>query len=183
MKAEKTVVIVNPRNGEIFEKKSLVDLQFDDDDGYLFKPNQLTIRQFKEGKPNENLSWQDRGRIDELKYHMLKNQFLMYKSGNRLCPLRVKEIGKLVGLCDKKAKEFLKKIIQYGVIKEVIIDGTTYFAMNPLYAMKTKRITLTTYMIFHKELENVLPDWVNKKFSELGNPLRIKVVGDKDSKE
>jgi hypothetical protein len=61
---------------------------------------------------------------------------------------------------------FLKKCKENKVLKEVVLDGIKYFALNPIYGIAGKRINLTTFIIFQEEFiaDNDFPRWVIHKF-------------------
>lgn len=61
------------------------------------------------------------------------------------------------------------------VIKEVSINDTKWYAVNPLYALKSKYLSLTTFIIFQDELISVLPKWVIDSFMREAQEITDKV--------
>ncbi len=166
-KAEKTVRYVNLKTGEAYEKKSFVDIQFDDEEGYLLWRRKAHVRTFLDMPLPDGFTWSERGRLGELKHYILKDsQFLAYRSGNRAKPFDIGKISKVLGMSSRQGRAFLKKAIAYGVLKTVTDGDSTLIAYNPIYGMRAKRLTIATYMLFRKELEHVLPEWVKRKFAE-----------------
>ena len=66
----------------------------------------------------------------------------------------------------------------YKIIKEVSIDGEIWYAFNPIYGLKGKRITTTIFIIFQNELKEVLPSHIVEKFMGQAEELRpnIKIL-------
>ena len=54
------------------------------------------------------------------------------------------------------------------IIKEVSINDTKWYAINPMYALKSKYLSITTFIIFQDELVGTLPiSIINKFMSEV----------------
>jgi hypothetical protein len=149
-----------------------IDLQFDDS-GYLWWSKKANVKTFVDKPLPECFSWSERGRIHELKHYMLKdNQFLVYRSNNVIRPLTIIEMGKILGMSQRQCSALIKKMKVEKIIKEIAFNGYKYFAFNPLYGFKGKRLNLTVFMFFQDELMEVLPKWVIDKFSEVAVELR-----------
>jgi predicted DNA-binding transcriptional regulator len=175
----KTIRYLDKSTGEYREYNYITEPIFDEEEGYLFKPKTNSLREFLDRPLPPCLSWSEQGRVNKLKYYMLSdNQFLVHKSNNTLKPITIREICKILNMSDRQAKALVKKIKIIGILKEVIIDGITYFAFNPVYACKSKRITLTMFLLFQKELMQILPQWVIGKFLSQANELKpdIKIL-------
>ena len=77
-------------------------------------------------------------------------------------------------MTERQCKAFIKKLKAYNIIKEVKFDELTYFAFNPLYGFKGKRLCLNVYLFFQDELKEVLPKWAVEKFA--GEAEEIKPI-------
>lgn len=178
-KMSKVTSYIDHNTGETFTRQSMVDKQFDPEEGYLFWNRKQHIKVFSDRKLPDEFTWAEKGRIDELKRYMLKNnQFLVYRTGNVLKPLSVHDIGRILEMSDRQARQLMAKCKKYYIIKEIEIDGITYFAFNPVYGLKNKRISLTMYLIFQEQLRTELPRWVVDRFAEQAEELKptIKII-------
>jgi hypothetical protein len=172
-KALKTISYENGDNGEIYRKNSYVDMQFDEEDGYLFWRQKACVKMFIDQPLPDVFSFSDRGRISEMRHYMLRNnQFLAYKSGNYIKPIGIPELCKIFELGNKKCRTFVRKLKDNAILKEVKFAGLTYFVVNPIYFLKAKRIDLTLYLWFQEELKEVMPIWVINKFLEQAKELK-----------
>lgn len=173
-RARKVTRYINQATGEYADKTQWVDLQFDEE-GYLFWNRKATVKTFIEIPLPESFSWSERGRINELKHFILKdNQFLVFRSGNAIKPITHKEMSKILEMSERQCKSLLKRLKQLGIIKEISFDGITYFAFNPLYGFKGKRLSVNVYLFFQDELREVLPKWVVDKFAEEATEVKPK---------
>ena len=162
-KMKKVTRYIN-KDGEYIDRVSYVTSPIDDD-GYLFWVNKLNVKTFIEQDLPKGFTWADRGRVEALKKMILRdNQFLCYRTNGRVKPIGVKEIANMLELSDRQTKTFVKKLKSNGIIKEVSFDNMRYFAFNPMYGFKGKRLSLNVYIFFQKELDPVLPEWVKREF-------------------
>lgn len=170
--ALKVVRYTDQETGETFEKKSYVDLQFTEG-GYLFWNRKGSIKTFIEHPIPKQFSWAEKGRIEELKHYILRdNQFLVHRSGNTIKPLTIANMMKVLDMSERQCKALVNKMKSYNIIKEVKFGELTYFAFNPLYGLKDKRMTLNVYLFFQDDLKNVLPKWVIDKFVSQANEIQ-----------
>jgi predicted DNA-binding transcriptional regulator len=175
----KEIKYTNAASGEIYSHKSRVDMQFDEQDGYLFWSRKQHVKTFTDRKLPGEFTWAEKGRLSELKHYMLKkDQLLVYRSGNVLKPIAIHDVARLFDMSDRQAKALIAKSKKHSIIKELEIDGVAYYAYNPIYALKSKRISLMVYLIFQNELKKELPPWVVKRFAEQAEELKpdIKAV-------
>ena len=171
-KALKVTQYINPETGEIHERTQYVDMQFNED-GYLFWNRKSNIKTFIEHPLPDKFTWTEKGRINELKHYILRdNQFLVFRSGNSIKPIGTKEMMRILIMSERQCKSLIKKMKDFNIIKEVRFDGLTYFAFNPLYGFKGKRLNLNVYLFFQSELNNILPRWAVEKFAGEAENLR-----------
>lgn len=178
-KMEKTVGYTNPITGEHTEKKSYVDMMFDDEAGYIAWTKKKSVKTYIDHPFPKEFTWAEKGRIETLKHYILKdNQFLVYRSNRAIKPIEIKQLCTILELSERRAKLFIKKMKQYVILKEVSFNGMVYYSFNPLYGLKDRRITSTLYLIFQEELQEYLPQWVITKFVEQAEELKpeLKVI-------
>ena len=156
--------IINPDTGEFTEKKR-----------YILKYNNDYIKLFLDkGLPDE-CSLVDCGKFYKLiRYIVGENQLLGYRSGN-INPLTINKMSELFSCSERQTRRFLKQMKDYKVIKEVCINDVKWYAVNPLYALKSKYLSLTTFIIFQEELIPILPNWVIQNFMQEAQEILDKV--------
>lgn len=175
MQQIKKTTYINPKTGEYSEKINWVDMQFDER-GYLFWNKKAAVKTFLDAPLPRSFSWSEKGRIQELKYYILKdNQLLVYRSNNVIKPLLIPQISKLLDMSNRQCKSLMKKMKEYGIIKEICYGGIVYYAFNPVYGFKGKRLSLGTYIMFQRELKDLLPEWVAQKFSEQAKEIKTNI--------
>jgi len=178
-KAIKKTSYTNQETGEFHEIKTFVNLQFDDDEGYLFWKSKSYVKSFLDTMLPSTLTWSERGKIEHLRHYILKdNQLLVYRSNNCAKPITYLEMMKMFDLSEKHTKILIKKCKELSIMKEVEIAGITYLVYSPIYALKAKRISLTIYLIFQEELKKILPPWVVVRFMDQVNELKpnLKII-------
>lgn len=172
-KLEKRINYINTATGEAYEKSIFVDMQFDEEEGYLFWNQKASIKTFLDRKLPDEFSWAEKGRIDELRHYMMKDsQLLVYRSGSCIKPIGISELCNILNMSTRQSRALVKKMKDNGIIKEVKTDGNVYYAFNPIYGLKSKRVTLIMFLWFQDEFKKVMPEWVIKKFIEQANELK-----------
>lgn len=140
--------------------------------------NKNFIKTFQDQRLPEEFTWTERGRINELRHYIIEeNQFLGYRNKG-FKPLDSKKMAEIFNAGERQTKELIKKMKDYSIIKEVLIDGEIWYAFNPIYGLKGKRITYTIFIIFQKELTPILPLHIVNKFMGQLEEIRsnIKII-------
>ena len=172
-KAQKIVTYLDRVTGEYKERVQFIDLQFDNEDGYLWWSKKISVKTFVDMPLPKCFTWSERGRIHELKHFMLKNnQFLVYRSNKTIKPVTVLIMCKILDMSYRQCSALVKKMKSEKIIKEISFGNQIFFAINPVYGFKGKRLTLSVYLFFQEVLMDVLPKWVIEKFSETAPELR-----------
>lgn len=162
-KSIKRETIINPETGEFTEKQKYIDSLYSKR-GYVLKYNNDYIKLFLDNGLPEECSLMDCGKFYRLiRYIIGENQLLGYRS-SKIKPLTVEKMSEIFKCSDRQTRRFLKEMRNLKVIKEVCINDTKWYAVNPLYALKSKYLSLTTFIIFQDELTPVLPRWVVNSF-------------------
>ena len=166
--------IINPDTGEFTEKKRYIDSLYSKR-GSVLKYNNDYIKLFLDkGLPDE-CSLIDCGKFYKLiRYIVGENQLLGYRSGN-INTLTINKMSELFNCSERQTRRFLKQMKDYKVIKEVCINDVKWYAVNPLYALKSKYLSLTTFIIFQEELIPILPNWVIQNFMQEAQEILDKV--------
>lgn len=156
--------IINPETGEFIEKQRYIDSLFSKR-GYVMKYNNDYIKLFLDKGLPEECSLIDCGKFYRLiRYIVGENQLLGYRTG-KIKPLTVEKMSELFNCSERQTRRFLKQMKDYKVIKEVNINDVKWYAINPLYALKSKYLSLTAFIIFQDELIGILPKWVVDSFT------------------
>lgn len=117
----------------------------------------------------------DKGKFYELTFYLVReNQLLGYRT-NKIRPLTIEKMSQIFESSDRQTRRFIKKMKEYKIMKEVVINDTKWYAINPMYALKSKYLSLTTFIIFQDELIPNLPPWVVKEFLDDVKEIDIKV--------
>ena len=158
---------INLETGEItYSQPRKTDMRFSDEKGYLYKHTDNYIKKFMDSPLPEELSWVDQGKLSRLQSYIIGSSQLLGKRENgRFKTLTIKDLAELFKCKERWVYSTLREAKKHHVLKEVVIDEVVWYAYNPIYGLKDKRITLETYLIFQDELKEVLPEWVQKNFT------------------
>lgn len=164
---------VNLETGEVmYTNAKKVDMRFSDRQGYLFKHTENYIKKFMDSALPEELSWVDQGKLSRLQTYIVgESQLLGKRKNGRFEPLTLEDMAKIFKCKERWVYSTLREAKKHHILKEVTIDGVLWYAYNPIYGLKDKRISLETYLIFQDELKEVLPDWVRHNFLRLAESL------------
>ena len=168
---EKLVRFTDTNTGETSERTFFVDNQFDEEKGYLFWSRKGCNKSYHDIRLPKELSWAERGRLEELSRYVYSNtNLLAYRGNGGIKPFKASHIAEKIELGERQTKRLLKRYIDCEVIAKVhIYVGDTkeeHYYMNPIYFFSSKRLPLSLYMIFKESLDKHLPSWVIGKFSE-----------------
>lgn len=85
-------------------------------------------------------------------------------------PASIDDICKIIDSCERKTKEYLKRMISLGIMAKIhlVIDDKEYFsyAFNPVFANSCKYINNTLYLLFKPYVDNYCPEWIKQKYEE-----------------
>ena len=163
----------NLETGEItYSQEKKVDMQFSERKGFLYKPRENYVKRFLDSSLPEGLSWVDQGKLARLQIHIIgSSQLIGRRSGGRFVPLGIQDMSKIFRCKERSTYYTIQNAKKFKVLKEVTIAGVCWYAFNPLYGLKDKRISLETYLIFQEELSDMLPDWVKRNFMQQAEGL------------
>jgi hypothetical protein len=158
----------NLETGEItYGKERFVDAMFSDHKGFLYKPRENYVKKFTDSALPSGLSWVDQGKLSRLQTYIVgSSQLLGERKHGRFIPLTISRISEIFKCKNRSTYYTIQAAKKHKVLKEVTIGGISWYAYNPLYGLKDKRISLETYIIFQDELSEALPEWVKNNFLE-----------------
>ena len=167
-------MIINPVTGEYKEKSSYVDNVFSSK-GYVYRYNSDYVKLFfNKGLPDD-YSLIECGKFYRLlKYIVGENQLLGYRK-DKIYPLTVEKMTEIFGCSDRHTRRFIKKMKDDKIIKEVSINDTKWYAVNPMYALKSKYLSLTTFIIFQDELIGTIPFSIMSRFLSEAREITDKI--------
>lgn len=170
---EKTSKITNPETGEVTQGKSevtFINPWFDDEKGYLLWPRKNFAKSYQTVDFPKELNWAERGRLATLAKKIWSNtNMLGYRGNGGIRPYDIKQIGKIIGLKERAATRFMRKMEKHRIIKPIPVKFgdrvEVQYYFNPVYYFSNNRLSFNLYLLFHEELDPLLPDWVKKEFA------------------
>ena len=164
--------LINLSTGEILDEKTVTfPAYFDEEKGYLFWVRKNHARSFHGIPYPKEMSDSDIGKLARLAKHIWSNtNMLAYRGNGGIRPLDIDGIAEVLDLKPRRVRSYIKKMVTLGVmaksrtkVGDVVED---FFYINPIYFCSSKRIPLHLYLIFKKQLDEVLPTWVIQRFNE-----------------
>lgn len=136
--------------------------------GYVYRCNNDYIKLFFDRGLPDDYTLNECGKFYRLiKYIVGENQLLGYRK-DKIYPLSVEKMAEMFNCSDRQVRKFIKKMKDDKILKEVSINDTKWYAINPMYALKSKYLSITTFIIFQDELVKTLPiSIVNQFMSEV----------------
>lgn len=173
----KKSTIINPETGEYKENTTFVDKLYSKR-GYIYQYNSDYIKMFLNKPLPSDFSLLDCGRFYILTQFLVKeNQLLGYKT-DKIRPLTIEKMCELFEQKERQTRAAIKRFKDSKIIKEVVINDVKWYAINPMYALKSKYLSTTTFLIFQEELIPNLPAWVVNRFmadvKELDDKVEVK---------
>lgn len=172
-KAIKQTKIINS-DGTFWVKEEQI-IQRYNERGFLYRNRSSYLKKFMDKPYPKELSYTDKGQLSDLEYEVNADQLLVYKSHNEIKPHTATTIARLLDVKVRRVYQLLKKCKELGVIGEVKIDGEKYYMLNPIYKLYGNRISLTTFIVFQKQLMQELPQWAIDTFLQDLTTIQDKV--------
>jgi hypothetical protein len=172
-------VLVDNDTGEVLSEKTLEYNLFDDETGYLFWKNKDNIRMFPGIILPKGLNDSDKSNLITLSHSLLKNANMIAYRGyqNDIKPMTIEQMAEECELKPKTMYALIRRAIDLGVMARVtVMCGNlkeTQFYMNPIYFFTGSRINLNLYLLFRKQLDRYLPDWVKEKFAAQAKAMKL----------
>ena len=165
-------------DGEITNVRDrVVDARYSDEEGYLYRHTENYIKKFSDSELPKTLSWSDQGKLSCLqKYIVGDSQLLGIKRNKRIEPVTIVKLQTIFKCGKRMCYNTIQEAKKNKVIKEVVIDGVAWYAYNPIYGLKNKRLSVTAFLIFQDELLNELPEWVVHEFMKKAEKLPKPVI-------
>ncbi len=165
---------IDLETGEVLGKnlqKKFLSKRFDEGKGYLWRSSGSGVKTFFDVPYPENMSMIDRGRMATLaKCIWYDTNMLGYRGHGRIKPYDIEGIGKIIGLDEKKAGAFVRRMTRLSVIKAVPVpfgeETEMQYYINPVYYFAGPRLSGNLYVLFHRELDELLPEWVKQEFAK-----------------
>jgi len=81
-----------------------------------------------------------------------------------------RDIAEMLGITEKKAREYINRMIKARVIgKQVTTTGDitlVCFIFNPIYVNAGKFVPLDIYVLFREDIDQHIPLWMKAKYAE-----------------
>jgi len=160
---------VDTRTGEIIlEKRKHIEDALTEE-GYKVPAHKRGAKLFAGVPFPEEMTDAEIGKMARLAKLMVStSNMLGYRKKGGIVPYTEKQIIKIVNLSQKRGREFIKKMIDLGVMQKNIrivgdIESEEYY-INPAYFFAGRRISLNLYLLFREHLDPILPEWVKREF-------------------
>jgi len=143
---------------------------FDEERGYLFWARKSFTKSFIHVPFPKQMSCREIGRMAILSKQIWSNtNMLGRRIGRGIKPLTTKDIGRVIGVRERQAQRFIEKMVRLGMMArvKVKVENKTQiqFYLNPIHYFSSNRIPLNLYLIFKKQLDAFLPDWVKREYA------------------
>lgn len=171
----KETLYVDSSTGEIKHRSiQRITPAFDDERGYLFWVRKSFAKSFSDVPFPQEMTDADVGRMARLSKCIWSNTNMLGYRGNKgVRPYDTDKIADVLGISVRQAQRFIRKMIRVGMMAQVTVkvEGVveTHYYINPIYFFSSNRIPLNLYLIFRRQLDKVLPEWVKKEFAEQKN--------------
>lgn len=158
--------LFDEKTGEVIKTKEESFTNSLTEEGYRMPSQKLGARIFNDIQFPDEMSYGDIGKMTCLAKMMIaKNNMLGYRGRRKIVPYTAEEIGGLVGLSGRRAKEFVWRMLNSRVICKEQSDGETRYFVNPAYFLANgQRLSFDMFIRFQEDLIPLLPKWVINEF-------------------
>lgn len=167
----RNVRYIDFETGEVlYTKTKFVNSYFDEEKGYLFWSRKTSTRLFEEVRLPSAFSHIEKGMFYDLTKLIFSNTNMLAYRGNdntiKACDNQY--IADYLKISLRHAQRFMNKLMKHEIVAKVTVEvggiKQHQYYVNPLYAFNSRWLSLNLYLIFQKQLDPVLPDWVKIEF-------------------
>jgi hypothetical protein len=167
---KKETIYYDDHNNVIKKKKLLYPDRFDETKGYLFWNQKQHCKVFPNIEYPGEMTDGEIGKLARLARHIYRDSnILAYRSRGGVKPHTIESMSMILGVKPKHCKEYISKMISLGVMAKsdfIFCDErAVFYFISPLYYFSGKRINNTLYVLFQKQLDPYLQDWVKDRFN------------------
>ena len=156
------------------------EMEMFNDDGYIFRSNATSVR-FSVNLPLDDIvdNINDELAVYRLAKKMYKKDtnMICYHKNHKVYPADVKQISEYIGRVEWRTKEFLKSMVEKGVIAkasiEVEAEKFTCYYINPMYFLNGTRIPHNLYILFRTQLDKRLPGYAIRYYNKQPGNTKI----------
>jgi len=168
-------------NGKVVSEGAKKFKIWDDEKGYLFQAKEQFVKKFSDTKLSDFV----KNKLEYANLHILaENIFrdtnmIAVKTRNIARPADMPDISMLIGLCERRTRQFLDRTMLKGIIAKTIINTEerieTQYYLNPLFFMSNKYLSPFLFMMFREQLKPYLKEWAWQALNEAANLRDIDV--------
>jgi hypothetical protein len=164
--------IIDEHGQIVRETQREIPAYFDDAEGYLLWPRKNHGKHYRDTPFPAGMSFMDIGRMTVLSESMWSNtNMLGVKGQGGVKPFDLTDIAKVLKVAERQSYRFVDRMLKLGVMAKVKVMGNgeseIQYYINPLYFFGGKRLPLSLYLLFRKQLDAVLPTWVIQRFGKV----------------
>ena len=166
-------IVYDDETGEVKHVKMQgMDFLFPDGKGYRLFMNRRSVRHFPDIDYPPELSKMDIANLHLLSRKILGDTCMLgYKSGGLYKPMDEEQMRQIVGLCEKRFKTWLNRVIKLGMMARGTMEyeGGVFvqYYMSPLYFFSGIYLPLHLYLLFKDQLDRHLPRWAIEKYMRM----------------
>lgn len=168
--------------GDIISESSRIFKIWDDEKGYLFRAKNYFVKTFTDIHLSEFV----KNKTDFANLHLLAeniykdtNMIAIKKNGN-VYPAGIADIAMLIGLCERRTKSFIERMMQKGIIAKSIVNTKErieiQYYLNPIFFMSNKYLSPHLFVLFRDQLKPFLKDWAWMALNDAANLKEIKKI-------
>jgi hypothetical protein len=165
---------VNTSTGEVVSEKQKHIEDILTDEGYKVPTHKLGAKIFADVLFPQEMTDSEIGKMARLaKLMIATSNMLGYRARAGIRPYSEGQLIEIIGLSQKRGREFIEKMMRLGVIQKNIrkvgnIESEEFY-INPAYFFAGRRISLNLYLLFREHLDPILPEWVRREFWQTAN--------------
>lgn len=166
--------LINVTTGEVVKQKEFyIQNKFDTEKGYYFTSQKNRIHIFPQNL-HEVLTDADVGKLFKLSKQLQANTNLLVYRGNNIKPMQIKHIAKLLELSERSCVRFINKMVKLRIMVKVVLknksfslllNNNNYYYFNPSVFFCGCWLNYNLYILFKRDLDRILPNWVISKFN------------------
>ena len=150
-------------------KKVYFKDMFDEEKGYLFWNKSSFVKTFQDVELPSNITKADIACLFLLSKKIYSTTNMVgYRGNGSVRPMSIDQMAKVIRDTGRHTIVFLNRMVKNRIMARVEVtvgdETVTQYYFNPIYFFSSNRLSRNLYLLFQKDIDHFIPEYIKQKF-------------------